>query len=270
MTCFRIQHHAARKWIGLTLAVWMIGPHRVVGATEDTFPVLRIGTRTYTNVTVTTKAKSYIFLLYDGGMTSIRTADLPPEVRQRLGYGLAGSGKATTNAAAVWAKHEIAKVAVPQVKELGKQLEREWVKRRVNRLSWLGLTGPTLNYALIGVGLFIYLFYCYCLMLICRKTGNPAGILIWVPVLQLFPMLRAAGMSGWWFLAYWVPVLNLVPVILWPLRIARARGKSIWVGILLLLPVTNVLTFLYLAFSNGVPPKEEEEPEPKVMTLVTA
>ena len=66
-------------------------------------------------------------------------------------------------------------------------------------------------------------------------------------------MLRAAGMSGWWFLAYFVPLLNLVPLILWPLKIAKARGKSVWVGVLLLLPVINLFAFLYLAFSNGRP-----------------
>ena len=48
-----------------------------------------------------------------------------------------------------------------------------------------------------------------------------------------------------------MPVLNLVPQILWSLKIAKARGKSVWVGVLLLLPVTNLFAFLYLAFSNG-------------------
>jgi uncharacterized membrane protein YhaH (DUF805 family) len=83
-------------------------------------------------------------------------------------------------------------------------------------------------------------------------------------------MLRAAGMSGWWVLACFVPVLNLVPVILWPLKIAKARGKSVWIGVLLLLPVANVFAFLYLAFSNGAAEEEEDEgPEPKVMSLQT-
>ena len=100
-------------------------------------------------------------------------------------------------------------------------------------------------------------------MLICRKTGNPPGVLVWVPVLQLFPMLRAAGMSGWWFLAYFVPLLNLVPPILWSLKIAKARGKSVWVGVLLLLPVTNLFAFLYLAFSDGASAKRTKAPSRK-------
>jgi apolipoprotein N-acyltransferase len=107
-------------------------------------------------------------------------------------------------------------------------------------------------------------------MLICRKAGNPPGILVWLPVLQSFPLLRAAGMSGWWFLAVFVPVLNLVPAILWPFKIAKARGKSVWVGVLLLLPVTNYFAFLYLAFSNGARVDEDEEAESKIMSLQAA
>ena len=83
-------------------------------------------------------------------------------------------------------------------------------------------------------------------------------------------MLRAAGMSVWWFLAYFVPVLNLVPVILWPFKIAQARGKSLWIGVMLLLPITNLIAFLYLAFADAVPDKADEGPETKVLTLQTA
>jgi hypothetical protein len=66
-----------------------------------------------------------------------------------------------------------------------------------------------------------------------------------------------------------VPVLNLVPLFLWPLMIAKARGKSVWIGVLLLLPVTNLLAFLYLAFSDSASREEDEGPEPKVMSLQT-
>jgi len=106
-------------------------------------------------------------------------------------------------------------------------------------------------------------------MLICRKAGHPPGLLVWLPWLKLFPMFRAAGMSGWWVLACFVPVLNLMPLLLWPLKIAQARGKSVWIGVLLLLPVFNLFAFLYLAFSNGASDEEDEVPEPKVMSLQT-
>jgi hypothetical protein len=205
-------------------------------------------------------------------MTSIKTAELPPELQEKLGY--ASASKGATNTAAAWAKKEIAKINVPQVKELGKQLEQKWRGQPVARLSAMGLIGPKLNWTALGIllalYLLLYLFYSYCCMLICRKAGNAPGILVWLPLLKLFPLLRAAGMSGWWFLAFFVPVLNLVPVILWPLKIAKARGKSVWVGVLLLLPITNLFAFLYLAFSNGASTEEDGEPESKIMSLQTA
>jgi hypothetical protein len=107
-------------------------------------------------------------------------------------------------------------------------------------------------------------------MLICQKVGHPPGILVWLPLVQLLPLLRAAGMSGWWFLAYLVPGLNIVAQIIWSLKIAKARGKSVWVGVLLLLPVANLFSFLYLAFSNGATGGGDEDSEPKVMSLQSA
>jgi hypothetical protein len=89
-------------------------------------------------------------------------------------------------------------------------------------------------------------------MLICKKTGNEPGFMVWLPVLQVFPMLKAAGMSYWWFVALLLPLLNLVASIVWCFKITQTRGKHWVVAILLLLPVLSFIAFLYLAFSKGV------------------
>ncbi len=255
-------------WLGL--AVLLMRPLGVSGATEEVFDVLQIGSRTYTNVTVTTKAKSYIFILHTGGMASVKVSELSPDLQEKLGYASAMASKVTTNAAAVWVKKEMAKIDVAHVKDLKKQVEQKWRGHPGGKGSAMGLVGPTLIFAVLGIMLLLYLFYCYCCMLICQKTGNLPGILVWVPVVQLFPLLRAAGMSGWWFLAFLVPGINLVAHILWSLKIAKARGKSVWVGVLLLLPVTNLFAFLYLAFSDGSAGADDEETQPKVMSLQSA
>jgi hypothetical protein len=274
MNAYEMQQCAAGRLIRVTLAGWLILASGAMAAVEEKFPVLQIGARTYTNVTVTTKAKHYLFILHDGGMASVKPAELSPEAQEQLGYAPGGGAKPATNTAAAWAKREIAKINVPQVKELEKQLEQKWRGQPVARLSAMGLIGPKLNWTALGIllalYLLLYLFYSYCCMLICRKTGNAPGILVWLPLLKLFPLLRAAGMSGWWFLAYFVPVFNLVPLILWPLKIAKARGKSVWVGVLLLLPITNLFAFLYLAFSNGASTAEDEQHPVRIMTLEAA
>ena len=82
-------------------------------------------------------------------------------------------------------------------------------------------------------------------------------------------MLKAASMSGWWILACFVPGLNLVVQIIWSLKIAQARGKSVWAGVRLLIPPINLFVFLYLAFSSAV---EDNTPAAKYrsMSLQTA
>jgi len=269
MNAYRIRSYAAGRLSGPVLAAVLLLLPEAKGALEEKFDVLQIGTQTYSNVTVTTKARNYVFLLHSAGLASIKVSQLPPEVLEKLGYAAAQGAKGATNTAAVWAKREIAKINTPQVKDLRKQLEQKWREPASAKLSAMHLAGPTLLFIVLGIALLLYLFHCYCCMLICRKAGHPPGILVWLPVLQLFPLLRAAGMSGWWFLAYLVPLLNIVAQVLWCFKIASARGKSVWVGVLLVLPVTNLFAILYLAFSNGAAADEDEEPESKIMTLAT-
>jgi hypothetical protein len=271
----KAHHYAASRLLWLALAALLMRPIGVVGAAEDTFGVLQIGAGTnmnmYTNVTVMTKASNYIFIVHSGGMASVKLAELQPEVRKRLGYADASASQVVTNTAAGRVKQAIAKFDVPRFKEFRKRLEQDWRRQTVAKLDVMGLMGPKRNWTVLGIVLLlyvcIYLFYSYCCLLICRKAGHPPGVLIWLPLLKLLPMLRAAGMSCWWLVACFVPLLNLVPLVLWPLKIAKARGKSVWIGVLLLLPVANVFAFLYLAFSDSAAEGEDEGPQPKVMSL---
>jgi hypothetical protein len=270
MNAYKMQQCAAGRLILVTLGAWLVLFPGTAGAVEEKFDVLQVGTQTYSNVTVTTKAKSYVFILHSQGMTSLRPAALPPEVQEQLGYAPGGGPKPATNTASAWAKREIAKINVPKVEDLQQQINEKINSKPPPALAAIGLIGPRLIVAVLGVFLLFYLFGCYCWMLICRKTGNPGGILVWLPGLQIFPVLRAAGMSAWWVLAYFVPVLNVIAYVLLCFNIAKARGKSAWVGLFLLLPITSLFAFLYLAFSNGGRTEEDEEPETRIMTLEAA
>jgi hypothetical protein len=270
MNAYTMQQCAAGRLVRVTLATWLVLASGALAAVEEKIAVLQIGTRTYKNVTVTSKAKNYVFIVHDEGMTSLKPAELPLDIQQELGYAPTGEAKSSTNTAAAWAKREIAKINVPQITELHKELDQKLGGRPASALAAMQLLGPTLIFAILGAALLVYLFFCYCCMLICQKTGNPPGIFVWLPVLKLFPLLRAADMSGWWFLAWFVPVLNVVAPILWCFKIAKARGKTAWIGLFLLLPITNLFAFLYLAFSNGGRTVEDEEAEPQIMTLEAA
>jgi len=77
-------------------------------------------------------------------------------------------------------------------------------------------------------------------------------------------------MSGWWFVLFLVPFGNLVAQIVWSVKIVQARGKGILCMISLLLPVTNLFAFMYLAFSSGTPIRRSKQRPVEIMTLEIA
>lgn len=268
-----IMNHFLRLGFGwlrkaTVLAVFSLGLRSEISTAfaEETFDVLQIGTHTYRNVTVTTKAKNYVFLMHSTGMNNVKVADLPPEVREKLGYsgGTAdkGSAKSTTTVSGT-GKAFLAGITLPRLKDV----QQAWRTHAPASLARLNLT-QNLLLALGGVLLFLYVLGCYCGMLICQKAGQDPGALIWIPLLQLIPLLRAAGMSPGWMVAFLVPLLNIIGHVLWSFNIAKARGKSPLVGLGLVLPVTSIFAYLYLAFSQAAPKKQERVVE--IMTLEAA
>src|SRR5437899_10072453 len=159
----------------LTAAVLLVGTASLEAMQEDQFDMLQIGTRTYKNVTVTTKAKKYIFILHSAGMANIPVAELPAELRDRLGYKQPEKSKASTGSGA-WAK-TMAKLEVPQVKALEKQWQETLAGHSQEELRALMAANSRLILALAVGCLVFYLFCCNCCRLICQKTGNEPGVL---------------------------------------------------------------------------------------------
>jgi len=252
----------------LILALALLMPGVVRATLEQSFDVLQIGTTTYRNVTITTKNRNYIFLVHSAGMASIKVSDLSSEVLEKLGLQDPKAPVVKTNTPAVWAKQTLAKLDTPDVKQVRAQLEGIFGAKILSRFQ-----APTFSrneLILAGAALFtLYLFHCYCCLLICRKAAGEPGALIWVPLLQLFPLLKAASMSRWWFVVFLIPGLNLIAQIFWFIKIAQARGKTFWVALFLIFPLTSPLAALYLAFSGG---RRAEKPNRRVelMTLEAA
>jgi hypothetical protein len=279
-----------RKW--LLLAVLFTAIAMPASAGEQTFAVLQIGTRMYTNVTVTTKAKTYIFFLHSAGMTSVKIEDLPSDLQQTLGYSAGGKtnpkevsarsltadpaqktpAKFDLNSIGTWLKERLKPLlASTQMQQAREALEKQFQMSKNGGKPNFGAINPKIFYAVLGIGFLLFVFSSYCLKLICLKAGTEPGALIWVPLFQLIPMLRAAKMSPAWFVGYFIPVLNLVVLIVWCFKIAQARQKSALVGLLLLLPGLGLLAFLYLAFSDGKSDQQEKKKlGPQRMALRTA
>lgn len=249
---------------GLALAGLVLPAWGQTKSVDEKFPLLELGTAVYTNVTVTTVSPDTVCFMHSRGIGTAKVADLPDDAKERLGYKVAvKSGGADFSAQM---KKTFSNVDLSSV-------EKAWTDAAAKNFSG-GAPPGTVIAIILGIFFAFYLFFCYCTKLICDKTGNPGGLLVWLPVLQWFPMFRAAGMSPLWFLGLLLPLVNTVTLIVWAVKITRARGKHGIIALLLILPVTNLFAYLYLAFSDGKPKDEEETPKRKrqveIMTLETA
>lgn len=241
-------------------------------STESTFPVLQTKAGAYTNVTVTKKTRDWIFILHSGGVCNVKVSDLPEDALITLGYEKPADAKEQK------AKNSESGQALAQLTHLKINEELDQVKHfatgfRQNRKEAVAQARAylTANPMAISIALGIlgavYVFVSICFWCICRKTHIAPGPLVWVPFLQLIPLLRAANMPRVWFFAYFVPLINIIPIIVLAVKIVKSRGKSPFVAFLLLLPLTTPFAFLYLAFSSSAPVEIER---PELLALETA
>jgi len=254
-----------RGWVaGIVAAgIALAAPAASDSKKDRKFDVLEIGTRSYTNVTVT-PTPTHIIVTHTGGMETLRVANLPIELKEKLGYEIP---KPKTNAVAGWTKAQVAKLNQQDIRQISRNVQAQLLPALRNPRS----VGPVILGIVAAALLGAHLFFSYCGLLICLKTGNPPGALIWIPVLQLLPLTRAAGMAPIWFVVWFLPGLNLVALVVWSFRIARVRNKGAGTALLLLFPLTSVFAFMYLAFSGSpAKPKDAKPKAPEIMTLEAA
>lgn len=226
-------------------------------ADDVIFPVLETASGTYSNVTITTRTKDYVFILHSAGMGNIRVQDLSEEAREALGYDVPARKK----------KPRITlKAPVVMAKELLPEVESKLEESLRQNVPYAKIPGGAGGFVMIAAAVLLALHLgasCLVRMIVLKSKKEP-GLLVWIPMFQWIPLLRAAEMSGWWFLLMWVPV---VPIF-WAFMIAKARGMSMWVSFFLIFPVTSLFAFLYLAFAHEKPGKQG--PRYQSMALETA
>jgi hypothetical protein len=96
----------------------------------------------------------------------------------------------------------------------------------------------------------IYVFFCFCCKKICEKCGVTPGVLIWIPIVQLVPLLQVAKMPVWMIILFLIPIVGFVVGIMMWAKICIARGKSGWLVILMFIPIVNLAFVPYLAFAD--------------------
>ena len=95
-----------------------------------------------------------------------------------------------------------------------------------------------------------YVYMALCLHVIAKKTGTKYPWLAWIPIANIFLMLMVAKLSFWWILILIVPFANFIFVIYLWMKITEARGKEKWLGLLMIIPIVNLVYEGWLAFSD--------------------
>jgi len=282
----RVEHY--RRYLGsFLLLLSLLLSHQVaaksgdliMGKTEQTFPVLQTKTGTYTNVTVTKQTKEWIFIIHSAGVCNVKATDLPTDARIALGYeaapkavaGTAEQGGVTTAETSAAESASASASKLPHINLAGvKQFAADWREHRKEKegeIKAFVKEHGAIVAEFLAIVLVLHILHSAIFWMICRKTHNSPGPLVWVPILQLIPLLRAANMPRVWFFAFFVPIINIVAVIMFCVKIVKSRGKGFWVSILLLLPMTSWIAMLYLAFSSSAPVEMSSN---EVLSLETA
>jgi len=226
----------------------------------DVVPFLEVGTHVYSNVTITTKSATHVFIQHSRGFAGLKLNELDHAAMVKLGLEAPDPPKDQQSAKPpVKIENPFSKVENPLSKFENPFARPEFQPKITQRDGkvYVEIYHQTFEMDMHFVKgvlwtLFcLWVLFCYCTMLICKKSGIKAGLACWIPIVQYARLLRAAQMSGWWILLciLFAPIAAIIFVV-WSIKICQVRGKGFFAILFLLLPVTSPLAFLYLALSS--------------------
>lgn len=90
-------------------------------------------------------------------------------------------------------------------------------------------------------GVVLYVYFAVATMLLAQRLSTPNAWLAWVPVANLFLMVKMAGLEWWWTLGFFVPFANIfIAAYVWS-EIGKKLGKPWWMGLLVVIPLVGWL-----------------------------
>ncbi len=137
--------------------------------------------------------------------------------------------------------------------------------------GFAGLIGLLAGFAVILniLSLATAVFFLLCLFFIAKKLDVPNAWLAFIPIVNIWIVIKSAGLQWWWILVLiFVPIPLMFLVLLGPamffivflailalysypwMLITENLGKSRWLGLLVLLPVIQLVWLGILAFSK--------------------
>ena len=116
----------------------------------------------------------------------------------------------------------------------------------------MGLSALMAGFGMIVlvVEIALYIYFCLCLFLIAKTLNVTAAWTAWIPLVQIWAVVGSAGKPWWWILLLLVPLVNIfIGIYLW-MCITENLNRNKWLGLLMLLPVINLVFLGILAFSK--------------------
>ncbi len=105
----------------------------------------------------------------------------------------------------------------------------------------------------------VYALLCYPLMRLSLRF-QCGGWMAWIPILNVFQLLRVADKSPVWLLFFFFPFINLLAFLFVWMSIARRLEQSHRLGYLMLVPGVNLFVLWYLAMlpNTSTAPKKQD------------
>lgn len=104
----------------------------------------------------------------------------------------------------------------------------------------------------------LYVYSALALMNIAKRTNTKNPWLAWIPIANMYLMTQIGGVPWWTLLivvfAGFIPfvggIVSVVLIIWWWWKIAEARQRPGWWGILMMIPVVNLILMGVLAWGK--------------------
>jgi hypothetical protein len=254
----------------ITVILWALLIGTAISA-DAAIPSISLNGIVYSNVVIESTSAKAITFSHTRGMASVNRQKLTFD--EKVALELAAPAPTNSVSSTKPDTNNVASVEIRKVFDASRDAEKH-----------LRDAGVSLKAVSAGA-IVLYMFFCFCLLMICSKANQPSPLLVFIPFVQILPAYRAAKMSPFWFrllmvdLVFRVTVgvltytghigrlpqavamvllvvmvvftlIHLIGWIIWCFKICIAREKSPLVGIFMLLPCTQVLALAYLAFSE--------------------
>lgn len=122
----------------------------------------------------------------------------------------------------------------------------------------LGAIGLAAMLVLLLLALAVYIYTSWAIMTIAKKTKTTPAWLAWIPIANLFLIAKIAK-TPWWtallfILTTWIPIVGTLITLgltaYWFWLIAERRKYDGWMGILMIIPIVNLVILGVLAFAD--------------------